>query len=160
MGNYNLFVITRAIHVISVVMWIGGVYFVTTVLIPKLRNENDLHIRLEQFEAVERRFALQAKFITVVAGLSGFYMVHYLNGWERYLHIEYWWLHLMSFVWLVFTVVLFILEPLVLHSWFHEQAKNNSDQTFALLHNFHKVILTVSLVAIFGAVAGSHGFQF
>jgi uncharacterized membrane protein len=160
MGNYNLFVITRAIHVVSVVMWIGGVYFVTTVLIPKFRNENDLHIRLEQFEAVERRFTLQAKFITVVAGLSGFYMVHYLNGWERYLHIEYWWLHLMSFVWLVFTVVLFILEPLVLHSWFHEQAKNNSDQTFALLHNFHKVILTVSLVAIFGAVVGSHGFQF
>jgi len=141
-------------------MWIGGVYFVTMVLIPKLRNENDLHIRLEQFEAVESRFALQAKFITVVAGLSGFYMVHYLNGWERYLHIEYWWLHLMSFVWFVFTVVLFILEPLVLHSWFHEQAKNNSDQTFVLLHNFHKVILTISLVAIFGAVAGSHGFQF
>ena len=160
MENYNLFVITRAIHVVSVVMWIGGVYFVTMVLIPKLRNENDLHIRLEQFEAVESRFALQAKFITVVAGLSGFYMVHYLNGWERYLHIEYWWLHLMSFVWFVFTVVLFILEPLVLHSWFHEQAKNNSDQTFALLHNFHKVILTVSLVAIFGAVTGSHGFQF
>jgi uncharacterized membrane protein len=160
MENYNLFVITRAIHVVSVVIWIGGVYFVTTVLIPKLRNENDLHIRLEQFEAVERRFALQAKFITVVAGLSGFYMVHYLNGWERYLHIEYWWLHLMSFVWLVFTVVLFILEPLVLHSWFHEQAKNKCDQTFALLHNSHKVILTVSLVAIFGAVAGSHGFQF
>ena len=141
-------------------MWIGGVYFVTTVLIPKLRNENDLHTRLEQFEAIERRFALQAKFITVVAGLSGFYMVHYLNGWERYLHIEYWWLHLMSFVWLVFTVVLFIFEPLILRSWFHEHAKNNSDQTFALLHNFHKVILTVSLVAIFGAVAGSHGFQF
>ena len=89
MENYNLFVITRAIHVVSVVMWIGGVYFVTMVLIPKFRNENDLHIRLEQFEAVERRFALQAKFITVVAGLSGFYMVHYLNGWERYLHIEY-----------------------------------------------------------------------
>ncbi len=160
MENYNLFVIARAIHVVSVVMWIGGVYFVTTVLIPKLRNENDPHIRLGQFEAIERRFALQAKFITVVAGLSGFNMVHYLNGWERYLHIEYWWLHLMSFVWLVFTLVLFIFEPLILHSWFHEQAKNNSDQAFALLHNFHKAILTVSLVAIFGAVAGSHGFQF
>ncbi len=158
MENYSLFVIARAIHVVSVVMWIGGVSFVTTVLIPKLRNEKDSHIRLEQFEAVERRFALQAKFITVIAGLSGFYMVHFLNGWERYHHIQFWWLHLMSFVWLVFTVVLFILEPLVLHRWFHEQAENNSDRTFALLHNFHKVILTVSLVAVFGAVAGSHGF--
>ena len=160
MENYNLFVIARAIHVVTVVMWIGGVYFVTTVLIPKLRNEKDPHIRLVQFEAAESRFALQAKFITLIAGLSGFYMVHFLNGWERYQHIEFWWLHLMSFVWLVFTVVLFILEPLVLHRWFHEQAEINSDRTFALLHNFHKVILTVSLVAIFGAVAGSHGFQF
>ncbi len=160
MENYNLFVIARAIHVVTVVMWIGGVYFVTMVLIPKLRNEKDPHIRLVQFEAAESRFALQAKFITLIAGLSGFYMVHFLNGWERYQYIEFWWLHLMSFVWLVFTVVLFILEPLVLHRWFHEQAEINSDRTFALLHNFHKVILTVSLVAIFGAVAGSHGFQF
>jgi uncharacterized membrane protein len=159
MENYNLFVIARGIHVVTVVMWIGGVYFVTTVLIPKLRNEKDPQIRLLQFEAIEKRFALQAKFITLIAGLSGFYMIHFLSGWERYLYIEFWWLHLMSFVWLVFTVVLFILEPLVLHRWFHEQAEIDSDRTFALLHNFHKVILAVSLVAIFGAVAGSHGFQ-
>jgi uncharacterized membrane protein len=160
MENYSLFVIARAVHVVSVVMWIGGVYFVTTVLIPKLRCEKDHQIRLEQFESVERRFALQAKFITVIAGLSGFYMVHFLNAWERFYYIQFWWLQLMSFVWLVFTVVLFILEPLVLHRWFHKNAETNSDRTFALLHNFHKVILTLSLVAVFGAVAGSHGFQF
>ncbi len=160
MENYSLFVIARAVHVVSVVMWIGGVYFVTTVLIPKLRCEKDHQIRLEQFESIERRFALQAKFITVIAGLSGFYMVHFLNAWERFYYIQFWWLQLMSFVWLVFTVVLFILEPLVLHRWFHKNAETNSDRTFALLHNFHKVILTLSLVAVFGAVAGSHGFQF
>jgi uncharacterized membrane protein len=140
-------------------MWIGGVYFVTTVIIPKLRKEKDHKLRLEQFESVERKFALQAKYITVVAGLTGFYMVHYLNAWERFLHIQFWWLQLMSFVWLVFTVVLFLLEPLVLHRWFHKNAETNSDRTFALLHNFHKVILTISLVAVFGAVAGSHGFH-
>jgi uncharacterized membrane protein len=160
MENYSLFVIARAVHVVSVVMWIGGVYFVTTVLIPKLRCEKDHQIRLEQFESVERRFALQAKFITVIAGLSGFYMVHFLNAWERFYYIQFWWLQLMSFVWLVFTLVLFILEPLVLHRWFHKNAEINSDRTFALLHNFHKAILTLSLVAVFGAVAGSHGFQF
>ena len=160
MENYSLFVIARAVHVVSVVMWIGGVYFVTTVLIPKLRCEKDHQIRLAQFESVERRFAFQAKFLTVIAGLSGFYMVHFLNAWERFHYIQFWWLQLMTFVWLVFTVVLFILEPLVLHRWFHKNAETNSDRTFALLHNFHKVILTLSLVAVFGAVAGSHGFQF
>jgi uncharacterized membrane protein len=157
--NYNIFIVARAIHVVSVVMWIGGVYFVTTVIIPKLRKEKDHKLRLEQFESVERKFALQAKYITVVAGLTGFYMVHYLNAWERFLHIQFWWLQLMSFVWLVFTVVLFLLEPLVLHRWFHKNAETNSDRTFALLHNFHKVILTISLVAVFGAVAGSHGLH-
>jgi len=86
-------------------------------------------------------------------------MVHYLNAWERFYHLQFWWLQLMSFVWLVFTVVLFLLEPLVLHRWFHKNAETNSDRTFALLHNFHKGILTISLVAVFGAVAGSHGFQ-
>ena len=159
MENYNIFIVARAIHVVSVVMWIGGVYFVTTVIIPGLRKEKDHKLRLQQFESVERQFAVQAKYITVVAGLTGFYMVHYLNAWERFLHIQFWWLQLMSFVWLVFTVVLFLLEPLVLHRWFHKNAETNSDRTFALLHNFHKVILTISLVAVFGAVAGSHGFH-
>jgi len=159
MENYSLFVVARAVHVVSVVIWIGGVYFVTTVLIPNLRCEKDHQIRFEQFESMERRFALQAKFITVIAGLSGFYMVFFLNAWQQFQYIQFWWLQLMTFVWLVFTVVLFILEPLVLHRWFHKSAETNSDRTFALLHNFHKVILTLSLVAVFGAVAGSHGFQ-
>ena len=160
MENYSLFVIARAIHVVSVVMWIGGVYFVTTVFIPNIRKEKDHSTRLELFESIENRFALQAKFITVVAGLSGFYMVHFLNAWERYHQISFWWLQLMSFVWLVFTIVLFILEPLVLHRWFARSATKNSDRTFGILHNFHKLILTISLIAVIGAVAGSHGFSF
>ena len=160
MENYNLLVVARAIHVAGVVVWIGGVYFVTIVLIPKLRKESNPDMRLEMFEDFESRFAFQAKIVSLSTGISGFYMIHFLDAWERYLHIEFWWLHLMSFVWLVFTVVLFLLEPLVLHRWFLEQAHKNSDKTFALLHSFHKVILSISMVAILGAVAGSHGYQF
>ncbi len=159
MENYDISIFARAIHVVAVVMWIGGVYFVTTVIIPNLRKIKDHKLRLEQFESIETRFALQARFITVVAGLTGFYMVDYLNAWERFHHIQFWWLQLMSFVWLIFTVVLFILEPLVLHRWFRKNAELNSNKTFALLHNFHKIILTVSMVAVLGAVAGSHGLQ-
>lgn len=156
----DFFVIARALHVVGVVIWIGGVSFVTTVLIPNLRNISDPENRLDAFESIEKRFALQAKFITLVTGLSGFYMLHFLSAWERYQYLQFWWLHLMTFVWIVFTIVLFVLEPLVLHRWFHEQATKNSDKAFALLHGFHKLILSVSVVAVLGAVAGSHGYQF
>ena len=144
---------------IGVVIWIGGVSFVTTVIIPDLRNIADAQDRLALFERAEQRFAFQAKIVTLVTGFSGFYMLHYLGAWERYQHLNYWWLHLMTFVWVVFTVALFLLEPLILHRWFHQQAGKNSDRAFALLHNFHKLILSVSLLAILGAVAGSHGYQ-
>jgi uncharacterized membrane protein len=158
--DHDLIVIARALHVIGVVIWIGGVSFVTTVLIPNLRKISDPEHRLGAFESIERRFAMQAKFVTLITGLSGFYMLHFLGAWERYQYVQFWWLHLMTFVWIVFTIVLFVLEPLVLHSWFHERATKNSDNAFALLHGFHKLVLSMSVLAVLGAVAGSHGFQF
>lgn len=66
----------------------------------------------------------------------------------------------MTFIWAIFTLVLFVLEPLVLHRWFREQAIKNSERAFARLHRMHKILLTLSLLAVFGAIAGSHGMQF
>ncbi|MDI1231747.1 MAG: hypothetical protein PSU93_11410 [Methylobacter sp.] len=83
-----------------------------------------------------------------------------MNAWDRYQHMQFWWMHLMTFIWVVFTVVLFVLEPLVLHRWFRDQAIKNSENAFAWLHGFHKALLGLSMLAIFGAVAGAHGFQF
>lgn len=156
----DLFALARALHVVGVVLWIGGVSFVTIVLIPNLRRMPDPAQRLEIFENIEQRFALQAKFTTSITGLSGFYMLHVLEGWQRYQFTQFWWLHLMTFVWLVFTAVLFVLEPLVLHQWFVRKAKEDCDKAFALLHGFHRIILSLSLVAVAGAVAGSHGYRF
>jgi hypothetical protein len=61
-------------------------------------------------------------------------------------------------VWAAFTLVLFALEPLFLHRWFLAAAQRDSERAFRLLHRFHGVLLGVSLVAIFGAVAGSRGY--
>jgi uncharacterized membrane protein len=158
--DYDLFVLTRALHVVGVVVWIGGVSFVTTVLIPNIRKLPDPENRLWTFENIEGKFALQARIVTLITGVSGFYMLHFLDAWDRYQNAQFWWLHLMTFVWVVFTVVLFVLEPLVLQRWFHEYAARNSDRAFALLHGFHRLILAVSLLAVLGAVAGSHGYQF
>ncbi|MGF1758569.1 hypothetical protein L4D76_11605 [Photobacterium sagamiensis] len=160
MNNFDYFVLARTLHVFGVVLWIGGVAFVTTVLIPSLRNMTDTRNRLELFEQLEGKFGFQAKITTLIAGASGYYMLDVMNAWDRYYQLQFWWIHLMTFVWVVFTLVLFVLEPLILHRWFREQAIKDSENAFVWLHRMHKVLLSLSLVAVLGAVAGAHGFRF
>jgi len=157
MEDFILFGLARALHVVGVVLWIGGVAFVTTTLIPSLKKMPDTANRLLLFEQLEGKFAFQARIVTLITGLTGFYMLHYMQAWERYQQIQFWWIHLMTLIWLIFTLVLFVLEPLVLHRRFKMMATKNSDRAFALLHRMHKVLLALSLVAVFGAVAGAHG---
>ncbi|HHA18372.1 MAG TPA: hypothetical protein ENK70_01540 [Methylophaga sp.] len=160
MEDFNHFVLAHALHVFGDVLWIGGVAFVTTVLIPCLKQIADADNKLELFEQLEGKFGFQARITTLITGLSGFYMLDFLNAWDRYQHLQFWWVHLMTFIWIVFTIVLFVLEPLVLHRWFREQATKDSETAFVWLHRMHKILLTLSLLAVLGAVAGSHGFQF
>ncbi len=151
------FLLARAIHVAGVVLWIGGVAFVTTILLPAIRKVPDAGTRLDWFERLEGKFALQARITTLVTGASGFYMLEFLHAWDRYLQVQFWWLHLMTLIWVIFTLVLFVLEPLVLHEWFRKKAFAASDTAFANLHRLHGMLLSLSLIAVLGAVAGAHG---
>ena len=108
-------VLARIVHVFGVVFWIGGVAFVTTVLIPAIRKLPGAAERLQLFQQLEGRFAMQARVATLLTGGSGLYMLHGMDAWSRYLDPAFWWVHLMTFVWLAFTLVLFILEPAFLH---------------------------------------------
>ena len=75
--------IARAIHVLAILLWIGGVAMVTTVLLPSIRCFKERAERAAFFEMVERRFARQARLTTLIAGASGFYMVQRLDLWDR-----------------------------------------------------------------------------
>jgi uncharacterized membrane protein len=157
MEDFIYFGLARALHVVGVVLWIGGVAFVTTTLIPSLRKMADTDKRLALFEQLEGKFAFQARIVTLITGLTGFYMLEYMNAWERYQQLQFWWIHLMTLIWLIFTLVLFVLEPLILHRRFKMIATENSDRAFALLHRMHKILLALSLITVFGTVAGVHG---
>jgi uncharacterized membrane protein len=150
-------VLARIVHVLGVVVWIGGVAFVTTVLIPAIRKLPSAAERIQLFEQLEGRFASQARIATLLTGGSGFYMLHSMDAWNRYLDPAFWWTHLMTFVWLAFTIVLFVLEPAFLHRNFVALAMRDSDRAFRLLHSMHWLLLTLSVAAIIGAVAGSRG---
>jgi uncharacterized membrane protein len=149
--------IARALHVLAVVLWIGGVGFVTTALLPAIRRTAPPAERLARFDAVERRFAWQARIATVVAGGSGFYMTTRLDLWNRFRSASFWWMDAMVLVWLLFTLMLFVAEPLFLHRWLHARAEADPDGTFRLIERWHRVLSILSLVTVLGAVAGSHG---
>jgi uncharacterized membrane protein len=149
--------LARALHVLAVVLWIGGVVFVTTVLLPAVRHLHAPAERVVFFETVERRFGRQARVTTVLTGVSGFYMVVRLDLWDRFLLVADWWMNAMVAVWLLFTLVLFVAEPLFLHRWLRVRASSRPKSTFALVERLHWILLVLSLITLIGAVLGGHG---
>jgi uncharacterized membrane protein len=148
--------IARALHVVAIVLWIGGVAMVTLVLLPAARRlpEADAYAT---FERLERRFAAQSRWTTLVAGVSGFYLTASLDLWSRFTQPAYWWMHAMVLVWALFTLMLFVLEPFFLHRWLAARAVRDAEGTLRIVARLHWVLLALSLVTIAGAVAGGHG---
>ena len=148
--------IARAIHVIAVLLWIGGVAFVTTIVLPVIRRNREPADRMALFRAIEQRFAPQARVTTLLAGLSGLYMLFRLDLWDRFLTPSFWWMHAMVIVWLLFSAMLFVAEPLGLH----RRDTGEPATRLARIERLHWVLLALSLITLFGAVAGSHGLPF
>ncbi|HWV91044.1 MAG TPA: hypothetical protein VNZ59_13245, partial [Burkholderiales bacterium] len=115
--------IARAIHVLAVVLWIGGVAMVTTVLLPAVRRQIKSGEQLELFQRLESRFAAQARWTTVLAGASGFWLVWRFDLWARFAEPRFWWMHAMVAIWAIFTLMLFVLEPLFLHRRLRERSR-------------------------------------
>lgn len=61
----------------------------------------------------------------------------------------------MVALWAVFALMLFVLEPLVLHRRMAQSATPEAD--FARMMRLHQVLTLLGVVAILGAVGGSHG---
>ena len=149
--------IARAVHAAAVVVWIGGLAMATTVILPLVRGKEwPAEKRLILFEAIERRFVWQARTAVVLVGLSGFYMVSRYDLWNRFAVISFWWMHAMVAIWLIFTLLLFVIEPFILHSRVR-RAPSGDEPTFTLLHLAHWTLLILSIVTVLAAVAGSHG---
>jgi hypothetical protein len=129
-------------------------------MLPALRRREDAEKRLPLFEAFEGRFARQARITTALAGLTGFYMLARLDLWDRFLAAGFWWMHAMVLVWLLFTLMLFVAEPLFFHHWILARANTAPESTFRLVEWLHRILLALGIVTVFGAVAGSHGFLF
>jgi uncharacterized membrane protein len=149
--------IALALHVLAVVLWIGGVGFATVALLPALRRVTNADQRIAMFQAVESRFAPVARSSIVVVGATGLYMVYRMDAWAWFTMSSYWWMHAMVLVWVLFAALLFIVEPFLLHRRFAAHAGEAPDAAFGRMQHLHWLLVALALVTIAGAVAGSHG---
>lgn len=147
--------ISRAIHILSIVIWIGGVSFVTAIILPAIKSQFGFAQQESIFLLIENRFAKLAKWMVVIAGISGFYMVYQLNAWDRFMGIQFFWMHAMVLVWSIFMLALFVVEPILAKK--HGNHSQDPKRTLKLTLRLHIVLLTFSLLTVFVAVLGAHG---
>ncbi len=150
--------VALAVHVLGVVLWIGGVGLVTTVLLPAARAAEAAApaTGAAWFEAVERRFARQARWTVAITGLSGLFMLDRLGLWSAWRSASMWWIGAMLGVWLIFALMLFIVEPFALR----RQRVGSDAGRLRAMQIVHAILLALSVVTVVGAVLGSHGISF
>ena len=153
-------ILARAIHVLGVVLWIGGLGLATLVLIPALRADAFGAMGQAVFHAIERRFIWIARAAAVAVGLTGFHMVARLDAWDRFATLDFWWMQAMLITWVLFMLLLFVGEPFVLHRYLEEEWRRNPRRSLAMLYAVHLFMLAISLVTVAGAVIGGHGGLF
>lgn len=144
-----------AIHVLAVIWWIGGLAFVTTVVLPAVRA-GQMNDPGASFQIVEGRFAPQARAAVLLVGLSGLFMLIRLDLWAWFLEARYWWLDAMTLFWLLFAIVLFVIEPSGLLER-AVRADGDAGRSWSRMQRIHWVLLVIAIGIVGAAVIGSHG---
>lgn len=147
-------ILARALHVFGVIHWIGGLAFVSLVVLPLCRTETGGGSAL--FQAVERRFSTQVRASVPLVGATGFWMVWRLELWARFTDSDYWWMGAMLGLWLLFMLLLFVIEPLIARRPEPDDRKG----VVRRLLLAHRVLFAAAAATALAAVAGSHGFSF
>lgn len=145
-----------ALHVLSIVYWIGGVAFVTITLLPAL-SRLPARERFGMFTDIERRFGIQARVLVVIAGSTGYGLLVRMRLTGLLSRGAGWWLDGMIGLWALFAILLFVLEPLLLHRKLTDLARRDHEHAYALLLRGHRALLILATLVIFGAILGANG---
>ncbi|HLA50203.1 MAG TPA: hypothetical protein VJ000_03325 [Thermodesulfovibrionia bacterium] len=145
-----LYVIALIIHVLAVVIWIGGVAFVTMITFPIIQREQGSLEQVMMFQGIEHRFSRIAKVLVILTGISGFYLLS-----EKGFSIG---AGIMIFVWTLYASLLFFLEKILFKRLFESPSGKqlNTAQIFFRLQVFHWIILALSFSAIAAGIWVGH----
>ncbi len=156
MPEMMLLKLSAALHVIGVVIWIGGVAFVTLVLFPMIHEMTDPMEKALLFQRVERRFARIVRVILVVVGLTGLYNLMAKGLYDLMPTAAGFWLDLMIAVFVVYALLIFGLEKALFKRVFKDVKNMNADQIFFRMTVFHWFVLGISLLAVGAGVVGTY----
>jgi hypothetical protein len=87
----------------------------------------------------------------MLVGITGFWMLGLSGGLARLQFAHGWWIDLMLLVWVLFSAMLFVAEPLRLPA---RLGLIHKPRAFLALH---AVLLVLALAAIAGGVTGARG---
>ncbi len=145
-----------AIHVSSIVLWIGGVAFVTIVIFPMLVKMEDSFQKAMFFQRVESVFARLARIYVIVAGISGIILLYLTGEYHELFTLKGLDVTLMLIVWTVFFLIL-LLEKNIFKFLFSDESAKDRDKVFLRMSVFHWLVLSFSLLTIFIGVISGHG---
>ncbi len=144
------------IHVLGIVLWIGGVAFVTIIIFPMImRMENSME-KVLFFQGVEHRFAKIAKACVVIVGITGFWILHTKGEWGFLFTINGIGPTLMLIVWAFYSFIL-LFEGRLFKIIFKGEAQHDTAKIFLRMTVFHWIVLGLSLLTVFIGVFSGHG---
>jgi len=152
----DIFAYLLGIHVVTVVIWIGGVAFVTTIIIPTITGMEDSLAKALMFQRIESRFAKQAWYYIVVTGLSGAGLLYVTGKFRLLFTVDGIGITAMVIVWFLYLIVL-TFEKKIFAFLFGGSRELDPKKIFFILGTFHWVVLVISLLAVFLGVISGHG---
>jgi uncharacterized membrane protein len=144
-----------ALHVTVVVLWIGGVAFVTAIIFPMLLKMEDSLEKALMFQRIEGRFARHARIYVVITGISGFALLYLTGRFGDLFTAGGFGITTMLVVWFVYGLVL-TFEKKIFQFLFDRPDKIDPEKVFFRLSAFHWVVLALSLLAIAAGVWEGH----
>jgi len=138
------------IHVLSVVIWIGGVAFVTAIVFPVLQHMEDSMAKVSFFIGFERRFQLLAKILVILVGVTGIFLFLERGAFASLTREETVLLGYKFFIWLFYLVLLFGAEKRLMAALV--SPKTTLERAFKRMSVFHWVALILSLIAVVAGI--------
>jgi uncharacterized membrane protein len=144
------------IHVVCVIIWIGGVAFVTLVIFPMMyQTEGSLEKAL-MFQRVEHKFAGMVRWLIGIVGVTGFWLLYEKYGFGILAQGRAIGIDIMIFAWALYTTIL-LSEKKIFTKIFADPEKVDMDKALKMINGMHWFLLFISFSAVAGGVWFGHG---
>ncbi len=157
-----LFSLMHILHILTVILWVGGLGFITILVLPMIVKMPDALQKALLFQRIEHRFAPLARIYTAVVGITGFAMFFMLGLTDVVFTREGIFLLIMIVIWVFWVIMLFGLEPLIVKKLIDSMAKSGEkleiETVFNRMNKLHWVLLSLSLAASASGAIFAHSF--